>query len=88
MHVAEAHGDSIKNEFDKEQVEEKKKKQEEEEKVRKLEEEKKFAGYQRVNLEFDRINKIRNDRNRDARLGQTGKYYCGGLLDSACACCA
>lgn len=36
----------------------------------------------------DRIAATRNDFGRRARLGSTGKYYCGGRLDGPrCACC-
>ncbi|CAF3001728.1 unnamed protein product [Rotaria socialis] len=36
----------------------------------------------------DRIEKTRNKSNRYARLGSTGKFYCGGPLDGLrCMCC-
>ncbi len=40
------------------------------------------------NIFDDRIEKTRNKFGRYARLGSSGKFYCGGELDgSRCACC-
>ena len=30
---------------------------------------------------------MRNDQGRKARLGDSGKYYCGGPLETDCMCC-
>ena len=35
----------------------------------------------------DRIERTRNGTGRIARLGSTGKFYCGGDLGSRCTCC-
>ena len=40
-----------------------------------------------MNLEFDRIGRAVNDAGRQARLGQSGKYYCSGRLEGKCICC-
>lgn len=40
-----------------------------------------------VNLNFDRVGSCRNEVGREARLGETGKYYCGGVLGTNCMCC-
>jgi hypothetical protein len=50
------------------------------------EEEKKEGPSQQVS-NHDRIATMRNSAGNKARLGQTGKYYCGGRLDTKCGCC-
>ena len=30
---------------------------------------------------------MRNDKGREARLGDNAKYYCGGQLETQCFCC-
>lgn len=38
--------------------------------------------------EIDRIKLVEADDSGDVRrLGSTGKYYCGGLLNGSCSCC-
>jgi hypothetical protein len=36
---------------------------------------------------FDRIAKTTNGAGRASRLGGSGKYYCGGRLETKCSCC-
>jgi len=31
-----------------------------------------------LNVNFDRVNTMKNDKGKFARLGESGKYYCGG----------
>ncbi len=38
-------------------------------------------------MDFDRINPKINEDNRTARIGYSGKYYCGGPLGVQCLCC-
>ena len=38
-------------------------------------------------LNFDRISDKQNEKGRRARIGESGKYYCGGVLDTNCMCC-
>lgn len=38
-------------------------------------------------IKFDRVCTTKNDKGRIARLGETGKYYCGGDLEGHCNCC-
>ena len=74
-HLTEAHEEKIVKDYDKTNTKE-------------LEEEKKEttkSGNKELN--FDRINLKTNDRQRQARIGQSGKYYCGGSLETSCACC-
>ena len=54
-----------------------------------VEEEKKTGDAPEINanLNFDRIGKTQNDIGKQARIGQSGKYYCGGILGTKCNCC-
>lgn len=36
---------------------------------------------------FDRIAKTTNGAGKVSRLGASGKYYCGGRLETKCSCC-
>lgn len=38
-------------------------------------------------MNFDRVGPMRNENGRQARLGESGKYYCGGVLGTNCMCC-
>ncbi|CDW77233.1 e3 ubiquitin-protein ligase herc2 [Stylonychia lemnae] len=41
----------------------------------------------KFNLNFDRVGSMRNEKGKLARLGESGKYYCGGPLETDCMCC-
>lgn len=30
---------------------------------------------------------MKNDKGREAKLGENGKYFCGGILGTNCMCC-
>jgi hypothetical protein len=49
-----------------------------------IEEEKMATG---TDQQLDRIGKTLNEAGRWARLGETGKFYCGALLEPRCFCC-
>lgn len=40
-----------------------------------------------VNFNFDRVGIMKNDKGREAKLGENGKYFCGGILGTNCMCC-
>lgn len=42
----------------------------------------------KAELNFDRIARTVNTSGRQSRIGQSGKYYCGGRLEGrGCPCC-